>query len=141
MRTGVVLLELILALTVAALLALIVAPSVASIANAAALRTEVIRLAGELDAARSAAVRLDGRAELRLSDNTYSLAVLAGSDTVAKFSTRGPAASGVTLSGAGSTIAFGPEGIAMGASNRTLVLTRGGASRTVVISRLGRLTY
>ncbi|MFL5475990.1 MAG: GspH/FimT family protein, partial [Gemmatimonadales bacterium] len=51
----------------------------------------------------------------------------------------GPAFSRVRLEGRAQQFTFLPEGLTLGLSNATLQLTRGTASRTVVISRLGRI--
>jgi len=51
----------------------------------------------------------------------------------------GPAASGVKLPGPARQFVFSPEGITLGLSNATLRLSRGTGTRTVVISRLGRI--
>ena len=118
MRTGFTLIELIVALCIAAFAAAIATPRIIGIADAAAVRGETIRLVATVDAARGAAIRLG--------------AVMTLSVTVAN---------GVTISGAGPPIAFGPAGLAMGVSNRTITLSKGSALRKVVVSKLGRLTY
>jgi hypothetical protein len=51
----------------------------------------------------------------------------------------GPAASGVSLSGPTREFTFSPLGFSLGFSNATLLLRRGAATRTLVISRLGRV--
>jgi hypothetical protein len=51
----------------------------------------------------------------------------------------GPSASRVSLDGPSRQFTFSPEGLTLGLSNATLRFTRGAASRTIVISRLGRL--
>jgi Tfp pilus assembly protein FimT len=51
----------------------------------------------------------------------------------------GPAAARVTLEGPARQFTFSPVGLTLGLSNATLRLTRGSASRTIVISRLGRV--
>jgi Tfp pilus assembly protein FimT len=51
----------------------------------------------------------------------------------------GPSTRGVQLAGPVRQFTFSPEGFTLGLSNATLRLTRGSASRTVVISRLGRI--
>jgi hypothetical protein len=51
----------------------------------------------------------------------------------------GPSSSRVALEGNAHQFTFSPEGLTLGLSNATLRLTRGGASRTIVISRLGRI--
>ena len=119
MRRGIVLTELIIAIVCIAIIASIALPRLASIADAAAVRDEALRIVATLDATRGVAVRMNTVTSLALP----------------------PAGNGVTLTGAGQTLLFGPAGLAMGASNRTLILTKGNAVRRVVISRLGRITY
>lgn len=51
----------------------------------------------------------------------------------------GPGASGVSLSGSSHNFTFSPEGFSIGLSNATLRLSRGAASRAVIVSRLGRV--
>ena len=55
------------------------------------------------------------------------------------WSENGPAAARVALEGPARQFTFSPEGLTIGFSNATLRLTRGTASRTIVISRLGRV--
>ena len=119
MRHGIVLTELIVTMVCIGIIASIAAPRLASIADAAAVRDETFRVVAALDAARGTAVRMNAVTSLAFP----------------------PAGNGVTLSGAGQPLLFGPAGLAMGASNRTIILTKGNAVRRVVISRLGRITY
>jgi hypothetical protein len=60
-------------------------------------------------------------------------------DSVDRWSGPGPAAAGVALAGGTRRFTFAPTGITTGLSNATLRLSRGTATRTVVVSRLGRL--
>ena len=53
--------------------------------------------------------------------------------------TPGPAAEAGHTDGTEPRIAFSPVGISIGLSNASFPLSRGGASRTVVVSRLGRV--
>ena len=94
-----------------------------------------------LDAARGASVRLGVVATLTLSDTTYSVTAIVAGDTVTAWRQRGPWRSGVALSGTGQPVVFDPAGLAMGVSNRTITVTKGRAVRTVVVSRLGRISY
>ncbi|MEP7225821.1 MAG: GspH/FimT family pseudopilin [Gemmatimonadales bacterium] len=55
------------------------------------------------------------------------------------WSEAGPIAYRVSLAGPARKFTFSPEGFSMGLSNATLRLTRGNATRTVIISRLGRV--
>jgi prepilin-type N-terminal cleavage/methylation domain-containing protein len=51
----------------------------------------------------------------------------------------GPTLNGVSLAGPSRSFTFSPEGFSLGLSNATLVLQRGASTRTVVVSRLGRI--
>lgn len=140
MTRGVTLPELLLVLVLMALLAALGLPRLAAAASAAALRHEATELVAALDAARLEAIRFDGVARLTLADSSYRLELVTGGDTTLRWQRDGAARRGVQLSGAGGPILFGGAGLALGVSNRTLTLTRRGASRRVVISRLGRIT-
>lgn len=141
MRAGVVLTELLLGLVVAAIVAAIAVPRFAAIRDAAAVREETLRMVAAIDAARGASVRLNTVATLTLSAAGYTATAIVGADTVIAWHQPGPLRNAVTLSGIGQPLLFGPAGLAMGVSNRTLLLTRGSAVRRVVVSRFGRLTY
>jgi Tfp pilus assembly protein FimT len=68
----------------------------------------------------------------------YEVWVLRAGDSILVWRAPGPAADGVNFSGPART-AFAPAGITMGLANGRFVFLRGGISRTVVASRLGRL--
>lgn len=55
------------------------------------------------------------------------------------WSEAGPAAHRVAVAGPARQFTFSPEGFSLGLSNATFRLTRGSATRTVIISRLGRI--
>ena len=141
MRRGFTLTEMIAVLVIIAIIATIAAPRIAAIADAAAVRDEMIRLVAAVDATRGAAVRFDNVASLTITATTYRATVIDGSDTLTAWSQSGPAATGVSIVGTGTPMTFGPAGLAMGVSNRTMTLSRGTAQRKVVLSKLGRLTY
>ncbi len=140
MQRGVTLPELLLALVLLGLLSLIAIPRLAAITNAAALRSEATLLLRALDVARISAIRLGTPTTLTLTESRYAVAGGVPGDSAAPWQREGPAARGVALSGGGVPIRFSPAGIALGVANRTFTLSRGGASRRVVISRLGRIT-
>lgn len=76
---------------------------------------------------------------LTLSVDPARLSIAPSDGTPALWSESGPAESHVTLTGPSRRFTFSPEGIALGLSNATLRLDRGASSRTIVISRLGRV--
>lgn len=138
-RRGYTLLELLLAITMLSLLGGITMPHVGTLADAAAVRHARLELRAALDAARGAAIRLGASVELRDDGTRRAIVPLLPPDTVPVWTGPSAAAHGVHQAGFGSAITFGPAGLATGASNRTVTLTRGSATLTVVISRLGRI--
>ncbi len=141
MRTGYSLPELLVVVIIIGILTAFGVPALVGIADAAAVRAEAGRVVAALDAARGFAVRLDVVTSLSMSDSAYEVTAIVGADTVTPWRKRGPAARGVTLVVPGRSVLFGPSGVGMGVSNRTIVLSRGRASRQVVVSRLGRITW
>jgi Tfp pilus assembly protein FimT len=141
MRSGLVLIELMLVVVLIGLVALFAAPRLLAVADAAAVRDETLRVVAALDAARGASIRLGVVATLTLSDSTYRVTTIVAGDTVTAWRQPGPWRSGVSLNGIGQPMMFGPAGLAMGVSNRTIIVTKGRAMRKVVVSRLGRISY
>jgi prepilin-type N-terminal cleavage/methylation domain-containing protein len=140
-RHGFTLTELLLVLVLLGLLSAFAAPRVLGIINAGTVRAETGNIVTALDAARGAAIRLGAVSRLTLSDSGYQVDAMVAAESVAVWRAAGPAWRGVQLTGTGQPLLFAPSGIAMGASNRTLILSRGAVSRHVVVSRLGRLTW
>jgi prepilin-type N-terminal cleavage/methylation domain-containing protein len=140
MTRGVTLPELMLTLVLIGLLAALGLPRLGAVASAAALRHEATELVIALDAARLDAIRFGAVTHLTLSDSSYRLELATDSGITLRWQHDGAGVRGVRLTGGGAPIQFGAAGLALGVSNRTLVLTRHGVSRRVVISRLGRIT-
>lgn len=141
MRTGLVLIELMFVVVLTGLLALFAAPRLLAVMDVAAVRDEAMRVVAALDATRGASIRLGTVATLALSDTSYRVTTVAGRDTVTAWRQPGPRQRGVALSGGGQPVGFGPAGLAMGVSNRTIIVTKGRAVRKIVVSRLGRISY
>jgi prepilin-type N-terminal cleavage/methylation domain-containing protein len=142
MRRGITLLELLLVLVLIGLLAGMVIPGSASLADRLAVEHQAARL---LVAYRSAWVtaRMQQRlALLSISADTLAIRTVpsAGSpDTLLAWLAPGPSVAGVALSSPSHTSVFGPDGLGMGLANTTHVLVKGNATRKVVVSRLGRV--
>jgi Tfp pilus assembly protein FimT len=143
MRNGMVLFELLLTLIIVTLMAGFAAPHLSAIADRSAVHGEASHLVEAIDASRAAAIRLNTAVTLTLGDSGFQAVAhaVAGGDSLVAWRSAGPAKAGVVLRAGSGAIIFGPSGLAIGASNRTLMLTRGSASRAVVLSRLGRVTY
>lgn len=141
MRRGITLPELLIGLVLVGLLTLLAVPRLAALHDAAKLRQEAFRLVTTLDRARGTAVRLGLNARLTLTSTDYVIDALLPDTLLEVWRAPGAAAGAVQLGGAGAPILFGPAGVAVGASNRTLVLTAGSSARRIVLSRLGRITW
>jgi Tfp pilus assembly protein FimT len=136
MRRGATLIELLLVLTVTGLLFGIVLPRFATLADSLAVEHAAQDLVGAHRRARMTAI-LDSR-ETVLTIAPESLVIRLGKGGALSWQASGPADGGVALAGGAKEIVFSPVGITTGLSNASFQLTRGNASRTVVVSRLGR---
>jgi prepilin-type N-terminal cleavage/methylation domain-containing protein len=137
MRRGSSLLELLLALVIAGLLLGIALPKFGVFRDQLAVGEEAGRIAAAHRRARITAILESHPVVLIIAPDSLRVAVAA--DSGMAWTAPGPSAHGVVLIGGSRRLTFSPEGITTGVSNATFRLTRGAASRTVVVSRLGRL--
>ncbi len=137
MRRAFTLPELLLVLALGGILLGIAVPRL----SAALDRIEVASAASHIAAAHQRA---------RLIAITQGLVAVLSVDSVALtirrrglisplWSEPGPAAHRVSLAGPSRQFIFSPEGFSMGLSNATIRLRRGDATRTLIVSRLGRV--
>ena len=135
MRSGLTLVETLLACTVLGLMAAVAVPSVRHSVDRLAVQragAEFVRFYRE---ARLVAVRRAAPVRVRLEPDSL-VGTLA--DTVVLHG-RGPRAFGVQLTVTRSELAFGPSGLAWGPANTRVTLRRGTAVDEYVTSRVGRL--
>jgi hypothetical protein len=101
----------------------------------------VAAAASQIAAAHSRArmMAISGSRVLVLSVDSASLSIHLRGSTAHLWSDPGPAHSGVSLPGPARSFTFSPEGFSLGLSNASLHLSRGSATRTVIVSRLGRV--
>jgi prepilin-type N-terminal cleavage/methylation domain-containing protein len=137
MRRAFTLPELMLVLALVGILLGIALPRLSSALDRIEVHTAANRLVAAHNRARMLAVS-QGHVVV-LSVDQHALILRRPGETTALWSEPGPEASGVSLSGPGVTFTFSPEGLTLGLSNATLKLARGSATRTVVVSRLGRV--
>ena len=137
MRHGFSLPELMLVLAVIGLLFGIALPGLAGALD----RIEVWSAANHLIAAhrRARIMAVTKGQVLVLTMDADGLSIRPRGNAVPLWTEAGPAAERVALEGPARQFVFSPEGLSLGLSNATLRLTRGAASRTIVISRLGRV--
>lgn len=142
MRRGVTVFELLVVVVLIGVLAGMVVPKTALLTDRIAVEHEAGRL---LVAHRTAWLyaRTHHRlALLRITPDSLAVRTVpsAGApDTALVWLAPGPAHAGVKLTSAPHTMVLAPDGAAMGLANHTHILTRGGATRRVVVSRLGRV--
>jgi prepilin-type N-terminal cleavage/methylation domain-containing protein len=137
MRRGATLPELTIALIVMGLMLSIALPRIQGVTDSLAVDQAAHEIAGAHRRARMSAI-LRSRV-LELIIDADSLILHERGDTTRLWRADGPSASRVALAGPRRTLTFSPVGITMGLSNASFQLTRGAASRTVIVSRLGRV--
>ena len=137
MRKAFTLPELVLVLAVAGILAGLALPRLSGAMD----RIEVEGAANRVIAAhRRARIMAIARGQvilLSIDSTQLTISPQGGTDPI--WSDIGPATAGVELAGPARHFTFSPEGITLGLSNATLQLTRGSTTRTLIISRLGRI--
>ena len=74
-----------------------------------------------------------------LTVDSLALVIHARGSPAQLWSESGPAQAGVALMGTGRVFTLSPEGFSLGLSNATLRVSRGKATRAVIVSRLGRV--
>jgi prepilin-type N-terminal cleavage/methylation domain-containing protein len=137
MRRAFSLTEMVLVLALTGVLLGIAIPSL----SAALDRIEVRAAANHLVAAhqRARMMAVTQGQVLVLSVDQNELTIRDQGQPMPLWSQAGPMANGVLLEASGNRFTFSPEGLTLGLSNATLRLSRGSATRTVIISRLGRI--
>lgn len=137
MRHGFSLPELVLVLALGGILLAIAVPPLVGTLD----RIEVGAAAAHIATAhqRARMMAITRSQVVVLSIDSAALSIQPRKPATLLWSEPGPASSGVALPGPTRQFTFSPEGFSLGLSNATMVLSRGAATRTVVISRLGRV--
>jgi prepilin-type N-terminal cleavage/methylation domain-containing protein len=139
MRRGFTLFELLLVVSIVALLLASALPRAGHLLDSITVEQAAQRLAAAHARARILAVVQSRVALLLIRPDSVTLRLIQGRDTTTVWTAAGPSAAGVTLTGPARTIVFSPIGMTTGVSNATYVLVRGPARRQLIISRLGRV--
>jgi prepilin-type N-terminal cleavage/methylation domain-containing protein len=137
MRGGFSLIELVLVLALVGLVLGIALPPLARALD----RIEVASAASQIASAHTRArlMAISRSRVLVLTVDSATLSIHPRGSTSVLWSDRGPALSRVSLAGPTRSFTFSPEGFSLGLSNASFQLIRGSATRTVVVSRLGRV--
>ena len=139
MPRGNTLLEVLVALAIAGLLAAFALPALAGLRDRLQVNEAVMRLRTLYGRARLVATVEQRIVLATVRPDSLLLRVVDRSDTVTAWATAGPLSEGVRLDGPVRPMPFSPSGLAFGAGNATYTLTRGSAVKRVVVSRYGRL--
>jgi prepilin-type N-terminal cleavage/methylation domain-containing protein len=137
MRRGFSLTELMLVLAVAGLLFGIAIPRLSGTVDHLEVESAARHLVAAHQRARIMAVT-SGQL-LVLTVDTAQVVIRRYGQSSPIWAEAGPAATRVLLEGPARQFTFSPVGMTLGFSNATLRLSRGLASRVIVISRLGRI--
>jgi Tfp pilus assembly protein FimT len=142
MRRGATVFELLAVLAIIGVIAGVAIPGASALADRLAVEHEAARIMMAYRSAWLAARRAHRLSLLRITPDSLAIRTVpsAGAPDTALYSVSpGPALAGVALASSPHTTVFAPDGVAMGLSNATHVLRKGGAQRRVVVSRLGRV--
>ncbi len=139
MRTpkGVTLIELLVVLVVASVMAALALPRVRAIADRSAVRHAADEVRTVLALARQRAVSLAQPVAVLV--DSVSDAITIGDAQGSMSAHAVGAAFGVTLRATRDSVAFSPIGLGWGATNTSVVVTRGWVAETVTVSRAGRI--
>jgi Tfp pilus assembly protein FimT len=115
----------------------IAVPQIHRVTDSLAVHRATLEIVSAHRRARVSAILQSRLLELTIRSDT--LTIRAAGDTADLWHAPGPDAENVTLSGPTRALVFSPVGLTVGVSNATYRLSRGTATRTIIISRLGRL--
>ena len=137
MRHGFTLVEVALTLAVAGLLLGIALPRFTALKQGVIVERAAQSIASAHRRARAAAIVYARPAILSVTARTLRITFVGEGQP--HWSSPGPQNDGVALAGPPRDLTFSPLGITTGLSNASFILTLGSASRTVLVSRLGRV--
>jgi len=139
-RTGITLVELVLALAIVGVLAAITLPRVARTLDGIAVHSATTAIAAACAVARSAAIMRGTLAVIAIDTAGRRVTVSVGNDTILAHPLDRPPYR-LMLTASRAEIAFGPTGLGFGAANTSVIARQGAAADTLYVSRLGRVRH
>jgi prepilin-type N-terminal cleavage/methylation domain-containing protein len=136
---GFTLLELMVVICIAAVLAGLWAPRAARVLDWIETDSAARDVTTAIAVTRHGAVMQSTRARLVISADTLRIERLTAQGWELWRRHPGPASHGVRLETSNPILVFGPTGMGWGASNTTIVLRRGSQAETITMSRVGRV--
>lgn len=137
---GATLLELLIGLTIAALLLGLILPTGAALHDRLLTEDTANHILSAYVRGRLVAQGEQRESGLLLAaDSTVITVIESPLDTIVRWRDRGVGAPGVTIIGLPARIRFAPSGVTLGVANLTYTLSRGSIRRQVVVSRYGRV--
>jgi prepilin-type N-terminal cleavage/methylation domain-containing protein len=138
-RKGFNIIEIVIVLSIIAILSAIALPRAAGFIDAMEVRGAVTEIDALFSLARHVAIGRAVQSTLDIDPARGVIAVRIGPDTMMKRELE--TAHGVTLQSTRASITYSQTGIGYGAANLTLIVTRNLAADTIFVSRLGRVRH
>ncbi len=139
MHRGFTLMQLLVVLGVMSLLSALALPRINGAVNTIAVRGAAADVTGAFALARTVALTRSVYAAVHVDSARQSVTVATGADTLLVRLVGD--AHGVKIRSNRDSMSYDPMGHGYGAANQSIVIARGSAMDTVVISRLGRVRY
>ncbi len=137
MRRGMTAIEIVVVLSVIALMVSIVVPTFARFRDGIAVRNATAEALSAFAVGRRSAIVRGSRVGLNIDRPPGHITVTAGAETLLRRDLEG--IYGITLSSTRDSTAYSPLGHGFGAANLSLVIARGRVADTIFVSREGRV--
>jgi prepilin-type N-terminal cleavage/methylation domain-containing protein len=141
MSKGFTLLELMVVITLAAILFAFWVPRAANLMDWIETERALRDVTTALAVGRNGAVLQSTRARITFAPDTLRIDRFGAQGWEPWWRTPGPSSRGVTLVTSNPVVIFGPTGMGWGASNTTITLRRGSQAETITLSRVGRVKH